>query len=233
MPSSGKHLFLRPGTSSLIKKIYNLLYKAYGPQGWWPASSPFEVAVGTILTQNTSWSNVEKAITNLKDKRLLRPDRIHRASLRSLAAAIRPSGYYNIKALRLKNLARFILADFKGKIGNMGSVPQEILRTRLLEINGIGPETCDSILLYALNKPVFVIDAYTRRITECLYPAAKGHDYNYVQSIFTRSLPADAGLFNEYHALIVCHAKNVCRNKPQCERCILRKLKRVADASLY
>ena len=226
MQHSKKRLSSRPGTKRLIANIYNLLYKTHGPQGWWPASTPFEVAIGAILTQNTSWSNVEKAILNLKKKKLLSSDRLHKTSLRSVAKAIRPCGYYNIKAGTLKNFIRFLFANYKGKIENMRSKTLTILRDELLAINGIGPETCDSILLYALNKPVFVVDAYTRRITECLSLTKKSHDYDFIQSIFTDSLPGDASLFNEYHALIVCHAKKVCKKKSECDKCVLRKLKR-------
>ena len=226
MQHSKKRLSSRPGTKRLIANIYNLLYKTHGPQGWWPASTPFEVAIGAILTQNTSWSNVEKAILNLKKKKLLSSDRLHKTSLRSVAKAIRPCGYYNIKAGTLKNFIRFLFANYKGKIENMRSKTLTILRDELLAINGIGPETCDSILLYALNKPVFVVDAYTRRITECLSLTKKSHDYDFIQSIFTDSLPGEASLFNEYHALIVCHAKKVCKKKPECDKCVLRKLKR-------
>ena len=226
MQHSKKRLSSRPGTKRLIANTYNLLYKTHGPQGWWPASTPFEVAIGAILTQNTSWSNVEKAILNLKKKKLLSSDRLHKTSLRSVAKAIRPCGYYNIKAGTLKNFIRFLFANYKGKIENMRSKTLTILRDELLAINGIGPETCDSILLYALNKPVFVVDAYTRRITECLSLTEKSHDYDFIQSIFTDSLPGDASLFNEYHALIVCHAKKVCKKKSECDKCVLRKLKR-------
>jgi len=226
MPHSKKRLSSKPGTKRLIANTYNLLYKTHGSQGWWPASTPFEVAIGAILTQNTSWSNVEKAILNLKKKKLLSSDCLHKASLKVLAKTIRPCGYYNIKAGTLKNFIRFLFANYKGKIENMRSKKTIILRNELLAINGIGPETCDSILLYALNKPVFVVDAYTRRIAECLDLADKRHDYDFIQSIFTDSLPGNASLFNEYHALIVCHAKKVCRKNPECGKCVLYKLKK-------
>jgi len=233
MPHSKKRLSLKPNKKPIITTMYNILYKTYGPQGWWPASTPFEVVVGAILTQNTSWSNVEKAMLNLKIKKLLTPDHLRKASLKILAKAIRPCGYYNIKAGRLKNFIYFLFANYKGRIANMRPKAPGALRDELLAVNGIGPETCDSILLYALNKPVFVVDAYTRRIAECLNLAEKSHDYDSIQSMFADSLPRDASLFNEYHALIVCHAKNVCRKKPECGKCVLRKLKRSSDASLH
>ena len=233
MPYSKKLLSLRPNKRSLITKTYSLLYKTHGPQGWWPASTAFEVAIGAILTQNTSWLNVEKAIQNLKKKKLLSPDRLHKASLKILANAIRPCGYYNIKARRLKNFIRFLFANYKGKIENMKSELPAILHNKLLAINGIGPETCDSILLYALNNPVFVVDAYTRRIAECLNLAERSDDYDFIQSIFTDILPEDASLFNEYHALIVCHAKYVCKKKPECGICVLHKLKRSLNVSQH
>jgi endonuclease III related protein len=225
MSHPNTHTRLEKGTSPLVAKVYNLLYKAHGPQGWWPAPTPFEVAIGAILTQNTSWSNVEKAIKGLKKKKLLTPAKLQKATLKKIAAAIKPCGYYNIKAGRLKNFTHFLFQKYKGRIENMKLKNTALLRKELLSVNGIGPETCDSILLYALNKPFFVVDAYTRRIAECLSLAEKTHDYNFVQSVFADNLPKDFRLFNEYHALIVRHAKEVCRKKPACPRCILRKLK--------
>ena len=215
---------LKPGLGPVILNTYNLLHKIYGPQGWWPASSPFEVVVGAILTQNTSWSNVEKAIEGLKNKSLLSPVKLQKAPLKAIAAAIRPCGYYNIKAKRLKNFVCFLFENYRGRIKNMRQESTALLRKELLSVNGIGPETCDSIMLYALNKPVFVVDAYTRRIAECLGLADKKDDYDIVQLIFTESLPQDYKLFNEYHALIVRHAKSVCKKKPECKICILHKL---------
>jgi endonuclease III related protein len=211
---------------STILYTYSLLYKSYGAQYWWPARSPFEVAVGAILTQNTNWSNVEKAIVNLKKKKLLTSGMLYKTNTRSIAEAIRPSGYYNIKAQRLKRFVDFLHEKYKGDISLMKPSRRDMLRKELLDVNGIGPETADSILLYALKKPVFVVDAYTRRIAECLGLAARGDDYSYIQAVFMKNLPGSVEIFNEYHALIVRHAKDVCRRKPACARCILRKLKR-------
>jgi endonuclease III related protein len=226
MPHLKNPISLRPGPSPIILNTYNLLYKIYGPQGWWPASTPFEVVVGAILTQNTSWSNVEKAIKGLKNKRLLTPVKLQKAPLKAIAGAIRPCGYYNIKAKRLKSFVCFLFGNYHGRIENMRQEGTALLRKELLSVNGIGPETCDSILLYALGKPVFVVDAYTRRIAECLSLSEKTHDYDIVQSVFTRSLPRDFRLFNEYHALIVRHAKSVCKKKPECKICVLHGLKK-------
>ncbi len=211
---------------STILYTYSLLYKAYGSQYWWPARSPFEVAVGAILTQNTNWSNVEKAIVNLKKKKLLTSGMLFKTNTRPIAEAIRPSGYYNIKAQRLKCFVDFLHEKYKGNISLMKPSRRDMLREELLDVNGIGPETADSILLYALKKPVFVVDAYTRRITECLGLTVRGDDYSDIQAVFMKNLPESVEIFNEYHALIVRHAKDVCRKKPACARCILRKLKR-------
>ena len=226
MPHLKNSISLKPGRSPVILNTYNLLHKIYGSQGWWPASTPFEVVVGAILTQNTSWSNVEKAIKGLKNKNLLSPASLQKATLKTIAAAIRPCGYYNIKTKRLKSFTEFLGGKYKNRLESMKRVKLETLRAELLSINGIGPETCDSILLYALGKPVFVVDAYTRRIVECLGLADKACTYDDVQSLFMDSLPRRPKLFNEYHALIVRHAKEVCRKKPECARCVLRGLKK-------
>lgn len=201
------------------------MYKVYGPRRWWPAKSPFEVAVGAILTQNTNWSNVEKAIGNLKDKNVLDPRSLHALKQSRLGSLIRPCGYYNIKARRLKSFIAYLSRRHSGRISSLRRIPVKKLREELLSINGIGPETADSIILYALEKPVFVVDAYTKRIMSCLGIVNADSGYDEVQAVFMRNLPEDTRLFNEYHALIVEHAKTVCRAKPSCRECILRKLK--------
>ncbi len=208
-----------------LLKMYSLLYKVYGPQYWWPASSGFEVVIGAILTQNTNWSNVEKAITNLKREKLLSPQTLHKLNLKRLAALIRPSGYYNIKAKRLKNFLDFLFINYNGKLHRMKSGSLKVLRKEILGVNGIGPETADSILLYALDKPVFVIDAYTRRIAECLGVTRSGSKYDDLQAVFMENLPNDVRLFNEYHALLVIHSKTVCKARPDCGKCIFYKEK--------
>ena len=190
-----------------VLKIYDLLYKEYGSQRWWPVSSSnseFEIIVGAILTQNTNWKNVEKSIKNLKDNNLLDKNSIKNINIAKLAALIRSSGYYKQKAKKLKEFV-----SFEG----------EINRENLLNIWGIGPETADSILLYAYNKPVFVIDAYTKRIFSRL--GIKLNDYDEYQEYFHKNLPKDYKLFNEYHALLVELAKKHCKTKPICENCPL------------
>lgn len=210
--------------SRKLKAVYNSLYKAYGPQHWWPGDTPFEVMVGAVLTQNTAWSNVEKAISNLKAHGPLSPSRLYALPGRRLAALIRPSGYYNIKQRRLRNLLAFILNHYKGDIDAMASAPAPELRNQLLEVNGIGPETADSILLYALQKPVFVVDAYTKRVFARHGLISKEADYHEVQRLFMEGLPKDVEMFNEYHALIVRLGKERCRKRrPLCKGCALEK----------
>jgi endonuclease-3 related protein len=219
-------VFKRKNARSCLFEIYNLLYKIYGRRHWWPAETPFEVMVGAILTQNTNWSNVEKAITNLKKDNLLNPTAIDKLSHRKLARLIRPCGYYNIKAKRLKNFTKYLCLCYSGNLNRMHKKSTAVLRRELLNINGIGPETADSIILYALKKPIFVIDAYTRRITACMGIADSDARYEDIQSLFMNNLPKNIRLFNEYHALLVEHAKSVCKKKPRCSICILHSLKR-------
>ena len=148
----------------ILTTIYDILLKRFGPQDWWPGDTPFEVIVGAILTQNTNWTNVEKAITNLKNAGVLSPDKLHHIDIKKLAELIRPAGYFNIKAKRLKNFLDWFFENYSGKLKNLENVPTAEIRQQLLSVKGIGPETSDSILLYALNRPVFVVDAYTARI---------------------------------------------------------------------
>ena len=198
--------------------IYQRLHTVYGARHWWPADTPFEVMLGAILTQNAAWTNVEKALTNLKAANALTPRAILDTPQAGLARLIRPSGYFNQKAARLKRIAGFVIEH--GGIEALRALPVEVLRLRLLAINGVGPETADSILLYALNKPVFVIDAYTRRIFSRLGHVKGDETYEELRDLFERSLPArDTALYNEYHALIVEHAKQHCRVKPVCRSC--------------
>jgi len=207
-----------------VFEIYKRLYGAFGPRHWWPAETPFEVMVGAVLTQNTSWANVEKAILNLKRRRLLTPKRLSVIPRRKLAGLIRPSGYYNIKAKRLKSLVSFLMRDFRGDIARMRRRGVAGLRKELLRVHGIGPETCDSIMLYALNKPVFVIDAYTKRIFSRCGMAKEDVTYDELQRLFAEALPRDVKLYNEYHALIVQLGKEVCRKAPKCNLCPVNKL---------
>ena len=204
-----------------LLEIYNILHKQFGPQHWWPAETPFEVIVGAILTQNTAWTNVSKAIDNLKKEDHLLPHALHSLPLPRLAGLIRPSGYYNIKAKRLKEFLKFLFNEYDGSLDKMFKTNLSELREKLLKINGIGPETADSILLYAGNYPIFVIDAYTKRILQRHNIINDGIDYHPLQRLFMNNLPEDADLFNEYHALIVKTAKDFCKKKPLCDICPL------------
>ena len=207
-------------------EIFDKLLKAFGPRHWWPGESPFEVMVGAILTQNTSWKNVEKAIQKLKTKRILTPEGIHRLKRSDLASLIRSSGFYRIKADRLKSFADFLFEEFEGKIDRMKKESPEGLRKRLLEVKGIGQETADSILLYALQKPIFVVDAYTRRVLLRHGMISNRASYEEVQKLFMRHLRTDGELFNEYHALLVHVAKTVCKKTPKCDICPLKGVRR-------
>ncbi len=225
------------GLSNTLKKIYTKLFTAFGPQKWWPGDTPFEVIVGAILTQNTAWTNVEKAIYNLKKARLLNPKKLHDLSHAELANHIRPAGYFNIKAKRLKSFLNFLFDSYGGSLDRMfygasrpcrrrkhGNTVASIhkLRRELLQVNGIGPETADSILLYAGSHPVFVVDAYTKRVFSRHQIIKLDADYHDVQELFMKNLPHDVKMFNEYHALIVKVGKDFCRNKkPLCSRCPL------------
>ena len=204
-----------------LEIIYKKLYRAFGPQHWWPGDTPFEVAVGAILTQNTNWGNVEKAIGNLKSARALTARKIHEMPVNELARLIRPAGYFNVKAKRLKEFIDFLMNGYNGSMEKMRKEDMQTLRERLLSVNGIGPETADSILLYALDKPVFVIDAYTKRVLSRHDIMEHHRSYDDFQGIFHSSLKLDLKLFNEYHALFVRVGKTFCRPRPECEKCPL------------
>lgn len=206
-----------------LYNIYNILYKLYGPRDWWPANSPFEVIVGAILTQNTSWKNAEKAIANLKANSRLSPAKLYKISKYKLATLIKPCGYYNIKATRLKHFIEYLIENYKGSLNKFFSYSTPDIRRKLLAIKGIGPETADSILLYAANRPVFVVDAYTKRILERQGLIKPNAVYEQIQELFEDNLPKSSKLFNEYHALIVQHGKDICKKKPLCSVCALHK----------
>lgn len=209
-------------TDNGFLQIYHRLDEYFGPQGWWPGETPFEVVVGAVLTQNTNWSNVEKAITNLKADGLLSFEVMAAISLEVLAEYIRPSGYFNIKARRLKNLLVMIDREYQGRLELLLGDEMERGRENLLSVQGIGPETADSILLYAGNHPIFVVDAYTHRVFSRHRLVADESDYDLLQEAFMAALPADSTLFNQYHALIVRVGKEYCRKKkPLCELCPL------------
>jgi len=205
-----------PGGRRLLA-VYRRLLVAHGPQHWWPGDSAFEIMVGAVLTQNTAWSNVEKAIANLKRAGALMPEAIAAAPHRRLAAWLRPSGYFNIKARRLRAFCEWFLAC--GGRRRLARLPTTALREELLNVHGVGPETADDILLYAFRRPVFVIDAYTRRLFQRLGLIEGSEDYETLREWFEKTLGPDVPLFNEYHALIVAHAKDICRPRPRCERC--------------
>lgn len=200
--------------------VFERLLAAYGDQGWWPADTAFEVAVGAVLTQNAAWSNVEKAIERLNARGLDSPAAMLQAAEGDLADAIRPSGYFNVKARRLRHLCAFLVEQ--GGLERFAAVDPDAQRRTLLGVHGIGPETADDILLYALNRPVFVIDAYTRRLVGRLGWARGGEDYETLRAGFEEALGPDTALFRQYHALVVAHAKATCRKRPACDGCVLR-----------
>ena len=213
-----------PMNSKTLKQHFNKLNELYSTENWWPASSQFEVMVGAILTQNTSWSNVDKAINNLKNSIDLHPLNILRTSNEILETLIYPAGYYRVKTRRLKAFCEMLIAEFDGSEHKMQQLPWQETRSILLNVNGIGPETADDILLYALNKPVFIVDQYTMRIFSRLGYRSIYDSYEEWQTFFMQSLPNDADLFKKYHALIVSHAQLLCRKSPLCEACPLNKV---------
>jgi endonuclease III related protein len=204
--------------------IYRRLYKAYGPQHWWPADEPFEVIVGAILTQSAAWTNVEKAILNLKKAKALSPAALRRLPEAELAVLVHPSGYYNAKARKLKAFATWFGEEYGDSLKKLFTPDTVEIRNRLLSVYGIGEETADSILLYAGNKPIFVIDAYTRRISSRLGLAARCKEYRDYQRLFMDCLPPDVNIHNEYHALLVRLGKEACRKRPVCNVCCLKSI---------
>jgi len=204
-----------------LQAIYDKLFAFYGPQHWWPGETPFEVAVGAILTQNTNWANVEKAIHNLKKHGVLSSQAIHGLPVDRLAALIRPSGYYNIKANRLRAFIDYFADNYKGSMARMKKANDKTLREELLALKGVGQETADSILLYALDKPIFVIDAYTKRILSRHGIMETSASYEAYQQLFHNTFDKDVTLFNEYHALLVRVGKDYCKPEPKCAGCPL------------
>jgi endonuclease-3 related protein len=200
-------------------EVYHRLHAHYGEQQWWPAETPFEMMVGAILTQNTRWENVEMAIDNLKAANMLNPESIISSDIEQLESLIRASGYFKQKARKLVEFSNFFLAH--DGIRGLKRWPTQSLRARLLGVHGIGPETADAILLYALDKPVFVVDAYTKRIFSRLGLLDPSMPYDDTQNYFVQRLPGLLQLFQEYHALIVEHAKCHCNSKQTCDDCPL------------
>ncbi|MEA3274831.1 MAG: endonuclease III domain-containing protein [Pseudomonadota bacterium] len=199
--------------------VFRALLAAHGPQHWWPADSPFEVMVGAILTQNTSWTNVTRALAGLRDRISLDARAILSLPTEELAKGIRPAGYFNVKAQRLQAFCRGYLES--GGFERLSRLQTPELRRWLLAIHGVGPETADDILLYAFERPVFVVDAYTRRVFTRLGLLEGGEGYEAIRHRLEASLGPDTGLFNEYHALIVRHGKQTCRGRPLCDGCCL------------
>jgi endonuclease-3 related protein len=211
-------------TGDYLLKIYETLNGCFGNLHWWPGETPFEIAVGAILTQNTNWKNVERAIGNLKGRDILSPSGLLDTAEETLEELIRPSGYYRIKAKRLRNFIRFLFEGYDGDLNKMFEEELWSLRGKLLGVKGIGEETADSILLYAGEKPIFVVDAYTRRILIRHHIINDDARYGEIQSLFMDHLPPQVPLFNQYHALFVNTGKEFCRKKPLCETCPLKGL---------
>jgi endonuclease-3 related protein len=216
---------LEPPSPASLRLYYDALFATFGPQHWWPGRTRFEIIVGAILVQNTSWTNVAPAIENLRREKLLGPRAIETVSLQRLARLIRSSGYFRQKAKKLKTFVRFLRREYQGSLAKMFRTPTPCLRKQLLSVYGIGPETADSILLYAGKHPVFVVDAYTRRMLERHGLAHAKLGYQEVRQLFERSLSPDVALYNEFHALIVHTGKHFCRpREPRCGECPLNSL---------
>jgi endonuclease-3 related protein len=207
-------------------EIYQKLHEAFGPMNWWPGETPFEVMVGAILTQNTAWKNVEKAIGRLKERGSLSVEGVHHLGRSALASLIRSSGYYQVKAERLKAFVNFLVEEYDGKLEKMRQEPLEEVREKLLAVKGVGPETADSILLYGLRKPIFVVDAYTKRILSRHGLASEDASYEEIQRLFMGCLPRDERLFNEFHALLVHLGKALCKKTPKCDKCPIKGVRR-------
>lgn len=207
-----------------LEQIFELLFERFGPQHWWPGETKDEIITGAILTQNTNWQNVEKAVLNLKKAFLMSLDKLYSLRQEQLAELIRPAGYYNIKAKRLAAFLKWLFEQHNGRLSEIESMKTETLRQELLQINGIGRETADSILLYAFERPVFVVDAYTYRIATRHQLIEPECDYEQLRSLFEDNLEDDVKLFNEFHALLVRTGKDFCRPKARCAGCPLEKL---------
>ncbi len=205
----------------LLQELYEKMWRAFGPQGWWPGETPFEVAVGAILTQNTNWNNVARAIGTLREAGLLEAQALFQVPEAELARLIRPAGYYNVKAGRLRHFLEFLDNNYQGSMELMAREDLENLRPRLLGVKGIGPETADSILLYALDQPTFVVDAYTFRVLSRHHLAPESCTYEELRRLFMDHLAAEVGFYQEYHALLVRLGKEYCRPRPRCEACFL------------
>lgn len=214
--------FVKSSNNSQLLDLYDRLYHYFGPSHWWPGESPLEVMVGAILTQNTAWSNVEKALRRLKAEEALSASFLDQVDQMVLSEWIRPAGYFRIKAGRIKNFFNFIIRQYEGQINKMKDQPLDFIRSQLLSVKGIGPETADSILLYALEMPSFVVDAYTHRIFSRHRLIDEEIGYEELRAYFMDRLPNDPQLYNEYHALLVRLGKEFCKKtNPRCEECPL------------
>jgi endonuclease-3 related protein len=209
------------GKRDTLMWMYESLLRSFGPQGWWPAETPFEVIVGAVLTQNTAWKNVERAIDNLKKAGVLTAAGMNSISEKKLAKLIKSAGYYNVKAKRLKNVMAFLNHEYGGDLSGLFEDSLSAVREKILAVKGIGPETADSILLYAAGKPIFVVDAYTRRVLLRHGILADGTTYEHIQTLFMHNLPHHVSLFKEFHALFVCLAKAYCKTTSVCRGCPL------------
>jgi endonuclease-3 related protein len=206
-------------------EVYERLLAKFGPQHWWPGDSPFEIMVGAILVQNTAWKNVERAITDLREAGVMEPHALYALPAEELAELIRPAGYFQVKAKRLRNLLKFVIDEYGGSLDAMFRTDLATLREKLLGIHGIGPETADAILLYAGGLPIFVVDTYTHRILARHGWIGYDSDYHEIKDYFEGALPAEAKLYNEYHALLVRVGKEFCRKtNPKCDECPLAEL---------
>ncbi len=214
---------LSPEIKNFLVEVYDELFKAFGPQHWWPGDTPLEIAIGAILTQNTNWKNVEKAIDNLKKRNLIDVDGLLSLNDSELSSLIKPSGFFNVKTKRLKSFLKFLKEV--GGLEKLRKKDVSVLRELLLSVPGVGKETADSIILYALEKPVFVVDAYTRRFLKRHGILDGNEEYDEIRELFEQSLPRDVQIYKEYHALIVKLGKVYCRSKPICEGCPLNKQK--------
>jgi endonuclease-3 related protein len=207
------------------QQVYQRLFKAFGPRHWWPGETPFEIMVGAVLTQNTNWQNVEKAIHNLREADLLEPKALYNVPVEELEELIRPAGYFRVKARRLRNLLEFLIDRYDGSLEAMFQTDLPTLREELLSVNGIGPETADSILLYAGGLSTFVVDAYTHRVLARHGWIDLQADYHEIKDYLESSLPQDVQLYNEYHALFVHLGKHFCKkSKPLCGQCPLEEM---------
>ena len=217
-------------TTETLQRLYEQLLHAFGPQHWWPGDSPFEIAIGAILTQNTNWTNVEKAINRIKAQHLMSAEALFHVPEVELAELIRPAGYFRLKTTRLKYFLTWLFERHQGDIERLKAMPWTSLREDLLGVKGIGPETADSILLYALEQPTFVVDTYTARMAVRHGLIEPPFDYHELQELFLSNLPPEVGLYNEYHALIVALGKNYCKPTARCDHCPLHNHPHRLDA---